>query len=176
MNCKSDIMLSPINMRRAKYPTKLRTLKHVSPNGVTDRPFKVKENFASNKAINRLSSIESNLFTKSSNKSQNICPIKFHKTSVEDDLDKLESITSRNLIARYDWLSIEKKLIELNTKRKLSPIAEIDTSGVKNSGKSIEFIPSSIDLMKKYENSLSFNFISHRAKLIKKLQNSNGDA
>lgn len=152
MNCKNDIMLSPINMRRAKCPAKLRTLKHTSPNKDIARPFKIKENTASNKAINRLSNIESDSLTKSSNKSLNVFPIKFRKTSVEEDLEKLESLTCRNLIARYDWLSIEKKIIEINTKRKLSPIIEIDSSNTKNAGSSMEFIPSSIDLMKKYEN------------------------
>ena len=39
--------------------------------------------------------------------------------SIESDLDKLESLSSRNLKARYDWLEVQKQLIQLNPRNKL---------------------------------------------------------
>jgi hypothetical protein len=39
--------------------------------------------------------------------------------SIESDLDKLESLSSRNLKARYDWLEVQKQLIQLDPRKKL---------------------------------------------------------
>ncbi|OMJ94875.1 hypothetical protein SteCoe_1903 [Stentor coeruleus] len=141
-------MLSPKNMKKVKHPSKLSKLNHASPVKALSKPFRKKENNISHKAINRLSGIES---LKSSNNSLKVFPMKFRNTSVEQDLEKLENLTNKNSIARYDWLSIEKKLIELNAKKRLSPIVESDSVNQKFIGNSVDFSMNSIDLLKKYE-------------------------
>ena len=48
----------------------------------------------------------------------------FNLSSVDDDLIKLETLSSKNLIARFDWLRIEERLIQLGAKKKLEPIVK----------------------------------------------------
>lgn len=158
-------------MKKAKYPSKLSKLNHASPDKASNRPFRKKENNISHKAINRLSSIESDPSSKSSNNSLKVFPLKFRNTSVEQDLEKLENLTNRNRIARYDWLSIEKKLIELNAKKRLSPIAEANSSNPKFIGNSVDFSMNSIDLLKKYEKRSDLNLVK-RLKFNEREENS----
>ena len=44
--------------------------------------------------------------------------------SAEEDLKRLESISAKNSSIRETWLSIEEKIIEITTQRKLKPIVE----------------------------------------------------
>lgn len=54
---------------------------------------------------------------------------KHMNSSVDEDYIRLEQITARNSSIRYDWLLIEQQIIELNTKRKLSPISPASVKG-----------------------------------------------
>ena len=47
-------------------------------------------------------------------------------TSLDEDMLRLENLTVRNSNARLDLVSIQKRMIEIDLKRKLNPIAEID--------------------------------------------------
>ena len=49
-------------------------------------------------------------------------------TSMEEDLDKLDMISSRNNIKRNDYLSIQQRLIEIASNSKLNTIKEFDSS------------------------------------------------
>lgn len=51
---------------------------------------------------------------------------KYLNTSFEEDMNRLELLTNKNSDMRLDWLNIKQKVIELNTNKKLIPIAEID--------------------------------------------------
>jgi len=45
-------------------------------------------------------------------------------TSVDEGLVKLETLSNKNLTARFDWLEIEQRLIQLGAKKRLEPIAK----------------------------------------------------
>lgn len=57
-------------------------------------------------------------------------------STFEEDLKKLEKLTFQNFSVRNTWLEIEEKLLQLNLKRKLEPIAEQKTA---RKGLSIDF-------------------------------------
>ena len=48
------------------------------------------------------------------------------ENTFEDDLKKLENLTYKNLSARFDWIEIEERLIQLGVQRKLEPIVKND--------------------------------------------------
>ena len=55
---------------------------------------------------------------------------RYLNTSLEEDIERLESLTNKHAHMRSDWLSIKERMIELNINKNLRPIAEIDESGV----------------------------------------------
>jgi hypothetical protein len=78
-------------------------------------------------------------------------PLLFRNSSVLDDIEKLESLTSRNVSAQHDWLSIEQRIIEISTKRKLEPIIEADENRAFHRNNSVEYPQRTMDLLQKYD-------------------------
>jgi hypothetical protein len=50
--------------------------------------------------------------------------LNFNTSSVDEELVKLENVSCKNITARYDWLKIEQRLIQLGAKKKLEPIVK----------------------------------------------------
>lgn len=73
-------------------------------------------------------------------------------TSVDEDLVKLENLSNKNLSARFDWLEIEQRLIQLGAKKKLEPIAN---NYNKRSG-SIE-VPGQLHVYRRFETRFSIH-------------------
>lgn len=51
---------------------------------------------------------------------------RYLNTSFEEDIERLESLTNKNSSISNDWISVKQRMIEINLKKKLNPIAEID--------------------------------------------------
>ena len=54
---------------------------------------------------------------------------RYLNTSLDEDIERLESLTNKHSNMRSDWLSIKERMIELNINKKLKPIAETDEGG-----------------------------------------------
>lgn len=76
-------------------------------------------------------------------------------TSLDEDIVKLENLSNRNLTARFDWLEIEQRLIQLGAKKKLEPI--VKNFSIKRSG-SIEF-PEKLHIYRRFEARFSLHEI-----------------
>lgn len=55
---------------------------------------------------------------------------KYLNTSLDEDMERLENLTNKHSHMRSDWLSIKQRMIEINTNKKLKPIAELDEGEV----------------------------------------------
>ncbi|OMJ94241.1 hypothetical protein SteCoe_2576 [Stentor coeruleus] len=147
-----------VTNRKSKHPKKLHKLRSASPGQSAITSLRKKSKILSIKIPNSVIKYCTKLSPKlSSSNSSKLLPLKIRNTSVDEDLEKLESLTSKNLSARYDWLSIETKLIELSTKKKLSPITETEINNTKLTQNTSDFSTNSINLLKKYENSFKSN-------------------
>lgn len=144
--------------KRVKHPKGFYKLRSASPGQSGIAPLRKNSKILSPDISNTIKKYRTNFSPKlSSPNSSKLLPLKIRNTSLDKDLEKLENLTSRNLSARYDWLSIETKLIELNTKKKLSPIAKTEISNDKFTQNTSSFSTNSIDLLKKYEKSFKLN-------------------
>jgi hypothetical protein len=61
-----------------------------------------------------------NLLNKEQSNSQSFKSLPIHSDTFESELTKLESLSSRNLKARYDWLEVQKKLIQFDPKTQVN--------------------------------------------------------
>ena len=72
---------------------------------------------------------------------------RYLNTSLDEDIQKLESLRTQNIHARHNWISIEQRIIELEAKKKLKPLMKIQSKH--SFSNSQESIPT--EFLKKYD-------------------------
>lgn len=85
----------------------------------------------------------------------NLSLSRYLNSSLDDDIERLDSLTSKNSSARLDWISVKQQIIELAVSKKLIPIWESDE--INAEGRE-ELSKNSLDLLKKYESKQYFDY------------------
>ena len=87
----------------------------------------------------------------------NLSLSRYLNASLDDDIERLDNITSKNSSARLDWISVKQQIIELAVSKKLIPIWESDEINDESHEKLSKI---SLDLQKKYDSKQRLDYKS----------------
>jgi hypothetical protein len=97
----------------------------------------------------------------------NLALARYLNSSLDEDMEKLDSLTVKNVSIRSDWLSVKQRMIELSVKKKLVPILESEEITIEMPNFARKDFCDSFEVLQKYESRASL----HLKDRIKSLDN-----
>ena len=127
MNSKLEALIAAYQIKPKKLKKKPSKAiqKSFAPNHL-EHPVPIR---SSRVATDKKRNLRENYSVQPKRSDSNLSLGRYLNTSIDEDIEKLDSLTVKNSSARLDWISVKQRMIELSVKKKLKPIAEIDESG-----------------------------------------------
>lgn len=129
MNAKLEALMSAYRIKPKRNKRKIKKNQQKSPERARKQPVlknSIKSMWSLNIEKSKKKATRESFSVLPKRSDSNLSLSRYLNSSLDEDIEKLDSLTSKNSSARLDWISVKQQIIELSVNKKLIPIWETD--------------------------------------------------